>query len=101
MEFVELAYFIKRGYTDEAKIMAKKMKVNSDTEITELGDKITHICAIYGDIEMFDYFKEKCGVKVNVLNNAKETPFMLGAREGRLMFLKHLQNKYGGLIVID
>ena len=34
MEYVELVYYIKRGYRDEAKALAKKLQIDDSTEIT-------------------------------------------------------------------
>lgn len=60
-----------------------------------MGDKILHLCAQYGDCEMFTYFEKKLKPNLNQTNKAKETPWIIAAREGNQYFLRYLIENYG------
>ena len=60
-----------------------------------MGDKILHLCAQYGDCEMFTYFEKKLKPNLNQTNKAKETPWIIAAREGNQHFMRYLIENYG------
>jgi len=63
--WVDLAYMLKRGYSDCVKKLAKELDLKGDTELKPYGDKILHLCAQYGDEEMFGYFVDKLKANLN------------------------------------
>lgn len=53
-----------------------------------------HVCAEYGNCEMFEWFVQEFKLNINPRNKAQETPFIVGAREGHLEFVKLIMEKY-------
>jgi ankyrin repeat protein len=51
-----------------------------------------HVCAEYGQEELFKYFLGEPNAKVNCKNYVEETPLHLAAREGKLNMLNLLIN---------
>ena len=93
-EFVELVYLIKRGNLLQAKDVSKEKDIKADTILRPNGDTILHVCAEYGQEKLFHYFYQKLNANLDVVNYAKETPLILAAREGRLLFIQFMYDKY-------
>ena len=47
-----------------------------------------HICAEFGDLKMFEWFFDEFKLNINIQNKAKETPFIVAAREGHIELVK-------------
>jgi len=63
------------------------------------GDKLLHICAEYGQLELFTWFKEYYNADVNCQNEAGETPLMIACREGKIKivnyYLRECKREFG------
>lgn len=53
-----------------------------------------HVCAEYGQEELFKYFLGEPNAKVNCKNFVDETPLHLAAREGKLNMLNLLVTQF-------
>ena len=69
--------------------------VKASTKLRKNGDTILHICAEYGQAKLFKYFKTKLGCDNDVKNRLDETPFIVAAREGRILILKEYYDNIG------
>lgn len=61
-----------------------------DEVLRPSGDTVLHVCAEYGQDELFKYFLGEPNSKVNCKNYVDETPLHLAAREGKLNMLNLL-----------
>jgi len=53
-----------------------------------------HICAEYGQEDLFRYFVSDFKGNIMAKNHAEETPFIVAAKEGRVNILELYLNEY-------
>jgi ankyrin repeat protein len=60
------------------------------------GDTILHVAAEANSFAIFEFLLASfVQLKVDITNEAGETPFIIGCREGHLDFIQQLMAKYG------
>ena len=60
----------------------------------ETGETILHICAEHNQVELFQYFVREYKCNVAALNQFKENPFMIAAKEGKTDMVRHYIENY-------
>jgi len=65
---------------------------------TKNGDKVLHICAEFGKVDIFKFFAHDISplvnAKIDAQNSAEETPLMIACREGKLNIVKMFCEDY-------
>lgn len=58
------------------------------------GETCLHLCAEFNQVELFKWFVEDFGADIACLNDAKETPFIIAAREGKTDIIRLYFDEY-------
>jgi ankyrin repeat protein len=58
------------------------------------GENALHVCAEFGKVELFRWFKFEYSMDVTWENDGGETPFLIAAREGKLNIIKMMLEEY-------
>ena len=60
-EYEDLVYWVSRGKFELVKEMMKEMEIKLKQELRPTGENIMHVCAEYGQLELFKHFYEAGG----------------------------------------
>lgn len=94
-EWDDLAYLIRRSRIQQVKEECKmNQKFTKRTKFRENGDSVLHICAEFNQVELFTWFIEEYKCDINAVNEAKETPLIIAAREGKIDIVKLIMDEY-------
>ena len=87
-EYSKLCYLIKLGEANTVRELAKDLEIISSTKLRKNGDTILHVCAEFGHVRLLKYFHKELECDLDVRNKLEETPFIVAAREGRILILR-------------
>jgi len=88
-DYEDFVYKVSRGNVDEAKKLFTTEGIGLNETLRPNGDTLMHICAEYGQLELFQYFLERGG-DIKVVNFAGETPLHLATREGKINVVEYM-----------
>jgi ankyrin repeat protein len=90
-----MIYFVRRGKIKEVQEEAKMNQAfQVDSPIRNTGETILHICAEYGQADLFRFFVNDFKGNIMAKNHAEETPFIIAAKEGRVNILNLYLEEY-------
>ena len=94
-EWDDYVYMIRRGRVEQVK---EELKMNQgfhkDVLIKETGETILHICAEHNQVELFKFFVKEYFCDVGAVNQFKENPCMIAAKEGKTDIVRHYIETY-------
>jgi len=62
--------------------------------MVENGNKVLHVCAEFGRIELFEWFVDRYKANTMMTNYHGETPFHIAAKERQIDIIKLYHEKY-------
>jgi hypothetical protein len=94
-EWDDLYYYVRRKKNDKVKeIIKSKEPFDGKANMRPCGDKILHILAELGSVELFDWVVTEYNVFPLQVNNAMENPLIIACREGKMEMVQHIIEKY-------
>lgn len=94
-EWDDLYYYTMRGRVEKVKEILKQSEpFDPSTKMRKFGDKILHIMAELGHVELFQYVEETYNASVFQVNDAMENPLIIACREGKMEMVKYIIEKY-------
>ena len=86
-KFRDLIYDVRRNKLESIRDLARvdrSFPKKVTRCINSNDDKILHLCAELGRVELFRLFCDVSDIEVNCANKAGETPLMIACREGKM-----------------
>ena len=101
-EWDDFYYYVRRRKDEKAKeILKSKEPFDGKAIMRPCGDKVLHILAELGSVELFEWVTKEYNVFPFQVNNAMENPLIIACREGKMEMVQYIIENYQQHVEFD